>query len=36
MRALFPAERWDWPAPPYPAVRHERGWFELAVVLTRR
>lgn len=36
MRALFPAERWDWPAPPYPAVGHERGWAELAVVLTRR
>ncbi len=36
MRALFPAEHWDWPAPPYTAVGHERGWFELAVVLTRR
>lgn len=36
MRALFPATRWDWPAPPYPAIAHERGWFELAVVLTRR
>lgn len=36
MRALFPATRWDWPAPPYPAQAHEQGWFELAVVLTRR
>lgn len=35
MRALFPASRWQWPAPAYPAVAHERGWFELAVVLTR-
>ncbi|QPF75784.1 methyltransferase domain-containing protein [Roseateles sp. DAIF2] len=35
MRVLFPASLWDWPAPPYPAVAHERGWFELAVVLTR-
>lgn len=36
MRALFPATLWDWPAPPYSAVGHERGWFELAVVLTKR
>jgi len=36
MRALFPAQRWDWPAPPYAATPHERGWHELAVVLTRR
>jgi SAM-dependent methyltransferase len=36
MRALFPASLWDWPAPPYPAIEHERGWQELAVVLLRR
>ncbi len=36
VRALFPATRWDWPAPPYPAVPHPKGWRELAVVLTRR
>ena len=36
MRALFPAERWDWPAPPYAAIPHGQGWAELAVVLTRR
>jgi len=35
MRALFPASHWQWPAPPYPAVAHERGWAELAVVLQR-
>lgn len=35
MRALFPASRWQWPAPPYPTVAHERGWAELAVVLQR-
>lgn len=37
MRALFPAEHWDWPAPPYPRVAHGQvGWGELAVVLQRR
>jgi SAM-dependent methyltransferase len=36
MRALFPASLWDWPAPPYPAVPHPRGWAELAVPLRRR
>jgi len=35
LRALFPAPAWDWPAPPYPAVPHPRGSFELALVLTR-
>lgn len=36
MRALFPSERWHWPAPPYARQAHERGWFELAVTLERR
>jgi cyclopropane fatty-acyl-phospholipid synthase-like methyltransferase len=36
VRALLPAERWQWPAPPYPAVPHPSGWTELAIVLTRR
>src|SRR5262249_4340574 len=36
MRALFPASRWEWPAPPYEAVPHGQGWSELAVVLQRR
>ena len=36
VRALFPADRWDWPAPPYAAHGHAQGWTELAVVLTRR
>lgn len=36
LRALLPAVRWDWPAPPYRAVPHPRGWHELAIVLTRR
>jgi SAM-dependent methyltransferase len=36
MRALFPSSQWDWPAPPYPAIPHPRGWAELAVVLQRR
>ena len=35
MRALFPASRWVWPAPPYVAVAHGQGWAELPVVLTR-
>jgi len=36
MRALFPADRWEWPKPPYAAVRHPGGAFELAVLLRRR
>ncbi|WP_416760525.1 methyltransferase domain-containing protein [Roseateles sp. So40a] len=36
MRALFPLSLWKWPAPPYVQRPHERGWFELAVVLERR
>jgi SAM-dependent methyltransferase len=36
MRALFPASRWDWPAPPYAAIPHPSGFAELPVVLTRR
>jgi methyl halide transferase len=36
VRALFPASRWVWPAPPYPTVPHSQGWGELAVVLRRR
>jgi SAM-dependent methyltransferase len=36
VRALFPSERWDWPAPPYLGHAHDRGWMELAVVLVRR
>jgi SAM-dependent methyltransferase len=36
MRALLPASRWQWPAPPYARVPHPRGWGELAVVLTHR
>ena len=36
MRALFPADRWAWPAPPYALVPHgQQGWAELAVVLAR-
>ena len=36
MRALFPADRWVWPAPPYALVPHgQQGWAELAVVLAR-
>ncbi len=36
MHALFPASRWDWPAPPYAVIPHPRGFAELALVLTRR
>ncbi|WP_310388738.1 methyltransferase domain-containing protein [Roseateles sp.] len=36
VRALFPSECWDWPAPPYAAQPHAQGWTELAVVLVRR
>lgn len=35
MRALFPAERWAWPPPPYPRTSHPRGMAELAVTLCR-
>jgi hypothetical protein len=36
VRALFPASHWDWPAPPYAAVPHPKGWRELALLLRRR
>lgn len=36
MRALFPAERWEWPKPPYARVPHPMGMVELALVLVRR
>lgn len=37
MRALFPAERWEWPKPPYPRVENERiERHELAAALLRR
>jgi len=36
MRALFPDASWQWSPPPYPRLDHPMGWFELAVVLTRR
>lgn len=38
MRALFPGQRWAWPAPPYPQVKQAGGLglVELAVVLQRR
>ncbi|KDP87930.1 MULTISPECIES: methyltransferase domain-containing protein [Cupriavidus] len=36
MRALFPAQQWEWPKPPYSAVAHPSGAFELPVVLVRR
>lgn len=35
MRALFPADRWAWPKPPFARVEHPAGMAELAVVLTR-
>jgi SAM-dependent methyltransferase len=34
MRALFPADRWQWPKPPYPRLPHPGGSAELALVLT--
>lgn len=34
MRALFGADRWHWPTPPYPQIEHPAGT-ELAVVLQR-
>lgn len=36
LRALLPSSRWEWPAPPYEAVPHPRGWRELAIKLSRR
>src|SRR6266496_822327 len=36
MRALFPADRWEWPTPPYSKVPHPMGATELAVPLVRR
>ncbi|NNM64523.1 MAG: methyltransferase domain-containing protein [Burkholderiales bacterium] len=36
MRALFPASRWDWPAPPYAHVPHPMGVFEIGIVLQRQ
>jgi hypothetical protein len=35
VRALLPAMRWDWPAPPFPALPHPAGWTELAICLVR-
>jgi methyl halide transferase len=36
MRALFPADAWEWPKPPYVKVPHPMGVTELAVPLVRR
>ncbi len=36
MRALLPADLWEWPKPPYAATPHPSGSFELAVTLVRR
>lgn len=36
VRALLPEPRWQWSAPPYPAVPHPSGWTKLALVLHRR
>ena len=37
VRALFPADQWSWPEPPYPAVKHPAvEAFELAFVLERQ
>ncbi|HJV86976.1 MAG TPA: methyltransferase domain-containing protein [Noviherbaspirillum sp.] len=36
MRALFPADRWEWPKPPYAGVAHQHGLVELPVVLVRK
>jgi len=35
MRALFPAARWHWPAPPYARLAHPSLAHELAVTLQR-
>jgi SAM-dependent methyltransferase len=34
VRALLPAPRWHWPAPPYAVVPHPAGWAELAIAIT--
>lgn len=37
LRALLPGSLWIWPPPPYVRVPHPAaGWFELALLLTRR
>lgn len=36
MRAIFPAEKWEWEKPPYPQVAHPKGWYELALCLRAR
>lgn len=37
MRALFPDQYWEWPAPPYPRLMQPQTSFqELAIVLTRK
>lgn len=37
LRALLPAAHWNWPHAPYTRAPHPaQGWFELALVLTRR
>ena len=36
MRALFPEQYWEWPAPPYPRLSSNIAFQELAVVLTRK
>jgi len=36
VRALLPAARWEWPAPPYARVPHPAGWSELPLALVRR
>ena len=36
MRAVFPASRWQWPAPPYPRVDHPSHIHEIAVTLARK
>ena len=36
MRALFPSDRWEWPAPPYASVPHPMGVMELGVQVVRR
>lgn len=34
VRALFPADRWSWPRPPYPRVEHPNLSHELAMTLS--
>ena len=36
MRAVFPASRWRWPAPPYPRVDHPSDIHEIGVILIPR